>query len=75
MEYNLLKGVAMRFLRGALSGALSTMVVVVGTVSYSVGVTTFLDVKNLLVALTVAGMIGAISGGILGFDKYYRSVE
>ena len=73
MEYNIYKAVGMRFLRGALSGAISTMVVVVGSVSYTQGVTTFLDIQQMLYALGVSGIIGALSGGILALDKAIRS--
>lgn len=73
MEYNKYKIVGMRFLRGTLSGAISSMIVVVGSVSYTQGVTTFLDVQQMLYALSVSGIIGALSGGILALDKAIRS--
>lgn len=75
MKYNIAKGVFLRFLRGAFAGALSTMVVVVGSVSYKEGITTFADVEQLGYALIIALIIGGISGGIQALDKYYRSTS
>lgn len=74
MEYDLIKGVAMRFLRGAVSGALSTMAVVVTSVAYVQGITTWADIKNLGYSLILACIIGVLTGGIQAADKFYRSV-
>jgi hypothetical protein len=73
-EYNLIKGVAMRFLRGAVASAISTMALVVTSVTYTQGVTTMFEVRTLVTSLMVAGIIGFITGGILSLDKLYRSV-
>lgn len=74
MEYDLIKGVAMRFLRGAVASAISTMALVVTSVTYTQGVTTLFDIQTLLYSLITAGIIGFITGGIMALDKFYRSV-
>jgi hypothetical protein len=59
-----------RFLRGALAGAVSNMVVLCGLTINSLG-----DLKTWGINLGVALVVGAMSGGILALDKFLRSTE
>jgi hypothetical protein len=65
----LLKSVALRFVRGALSGAVSSMAVI----SYA-DVSTLTDLNRFLAGLAVAGIIGAVTGALMSADKFLRSV-
>jgi len=67
MEYNLAKGVLYRFLRGAVSGAVATMVTVQVLSGNSWG-----DIIAWLNTLAIGGVIGFITGGLLAVDKYLR---
>lgn len=58
----------LRFLRGAISGAVSSMAVLQLSGAHS-----FSDVASLTYSLGVAGLMGAITGGILALDKYIRT--
>lgn len=61
----------MRFLRGAISGAVSSMTVIL---PFSVdATTTWNDVFMWLNLLVIAGLIGFISGGLLAIDLYIRN--
>lgn len=62
----LFKSVGMRFVRGAIAGAVASMVVV----NMSVG--TFTDLKVFGASLVIAGIVGGLSGGILAVDKLMR---
>ena len=60
--------IAFRFLRGAISGAVSTMVVI-----QFAGGNSFADVQAFISSLAVAGIVGGITGGLLALDKYFRA--
>lgn len=63
----LLKSVGMRFVRGAVAGAVASMVAInMGSVN------TFSDLKTLGASLIIAGVVGALSGGLLAVDKLMR---
>lgn len=62
------KMIAFRFLRGAISGAVSTMVVI-----QFAGGNSFADVQAFIASLAVAGVVGGITGGLLALDKYFRA--
>lgn len=68
-NFSLGKILWLRFLRGAISGAVSSMVVL-----QVAGAHSFADVSAFVYALGVAGLMGAITGGLLAVDKYIRSV-
>lgn len=57
----------MRFIRGAVASAVSTMVVIA-----PVGITTFHNLQPWLLSLGVAGLIGFITGGLQAIDKAFR---
>lgn len=66
--YSKVKVAFLRFLRGAVSGAVSTMVVIQFT-----GGNSFSDLKSFVFSLTIAGFIGAVTGGLMALDKYFRA--
>ncbi len=68
MEYNLTKGIIMRFIRGLVSGAVSAMILIA-----PMGVSSWGDVYGWLNSLAMAGLLGAISGALLAVDKYLRA--
>jgi len=61
------KSLLYRFIRGAVAGAVSAGITI--TVA---GVNTFADLKSFLGTLTVALIVGAISGLLLAIDKFCR---
>lgn len=67
-KFNLNKSLVQRFLRGAVAGAVSTMIVVAPN-----SILSWSDVTGWLMTLAIAGVIGAISGGLMALDKYIRS--
>lgn len=67
-NFNIGKTLWLRFLRGAISGAVSSMAVL-----QVAGAHSFADVATFAHSLGVAGLMGAITGGILALDKYIRS--
>lgn len=66
--YSKSKAVFYRFFRGAISGAVSTMVVIQFT-----GGNSFSDLKAFMFSLTIAGFIGGVTGGLMALDKYFRA--
>lgn len=67
-NFDLGKSLLLRFVRGAISGAVSSMAVL-----QIAGAHSFADVKAFLYSLAIAGLVGAVTGGILAVDKYIRS--
>lgn len=67
---DLMKSVLMRFVRGALASAVSSMVLII-----PVGLNTFHDIQPWLVSLGLAGAIGFLSGGLQALDKYFRATD
>lgn len=67
-EFDLIKSVLLRFVRGGAS----TMVASMATIAIFGG-QTFIDIKDWLLALGIAGFTGFVSGIILAADKYFRS--
>ena len=67
-KYSLGRGLLFRFLRGAIAGAVSAMLIV--NVS---GTNTFADLKIFFTALVYSGLIGFVTGGLMTVDKYIRS--
>lgn len=61
------KSVLYRFLRGAIAGAVSAMVMLNLN-----GISTFADLKTLGTSLVIAGTVGFVSGGLLAIDKALR---
>jgi hypothetical protein len=59
--------VFLRFLRGFMAGAISSMVLVVSYSGSDWG-----EVKSWLSLLVIAGVSGGISGGLLAIDKAIR---
>jgi len=59
------KVVLKRFLKGAVSGALGSAVVVASVVPSA----TFTDISNWLALLASSLIIGAVSGGLLAAEK------
>ena len=66
MKYDYVKGLALRFLRGALAGSIGSMAPI-GLIA-----TKFEDVKLGLSILILAGLSGGITGGLLSLDKFIR---
>lgn len=62
------KMVGLRFLRGFVTGAVSSMIMI--NIS---SVNTFADIKVFLVALAYSGLVGGITGGLLALDKAIRA--
>lgn len=62
------KMVAYRFLRGAVAGAVASMVLM--NVS---GVNTFTDVGVFFTSMAIAGIMGGVTGGLMALDKYFRA--
>ena len=69
MQYTF-KSLAFRFLRGFIAGAVATM----ATMTPSI-IASWRDLGIWLAALSLAGIVGGITGGILAIDKYVRSVN
>ena len=59
-----------RFLRGFVAGGIGAMALIT-----PVGIESFTDISNWLVALLLAGTVGAISGGLQALDKYWRDLK
>ena len=64
---DIIKSVLLRFVRAGVAGAVSTMVVIVPLSN------TWGDLKGWLSALSLAGIIGFITGLLQAVDKYLRS--
>lgn len=62
------KMVAYRFLRGAVAGAVASMVGL-----QMVGAQSFSDVQAFLTSLAISGIMGGVTGGLLALDKYFRA--
>lgn len=67
-NFSLGKILWLRFLRGAISGAVSSMVIL-----QVAGAHSFSDVLHFWSALGIAGLMGATTGGLLAIDKYIRT--
>lgn len=67
-NFDLNKSLVKRFLRGAVAGAISTMIIVAPN-----SILSWSDVGGWLMTLAIAGVVGSISGGLLALDKYIRS--
>lgn len=63
----IIKSALMRFLRGFIAGGVGAMSLIL-----PVGIQNFEDVSSWLIALLLAGTVGAISGGLQALDKYIR---
>lgn len=61
------KRVLMRFLRGGIATAVTTMVLTIPANVSSLG-----DIMGWLNVLAVAAIFGFVSGGLLAADKYFR---
>ena len=62
------KSVLLRFVRGAVAGAIAVMIPLLPQNASNVT-----DIKAWLISLGMAGFIGAITGFILAVDKAVRS--
>jgi len=69
---NPIKVIFVRFLKGAIAGAVSAMIAFYGTGSIKGG---WNDFNEWMMALTFAGTIGAIGGGLLALEKFFRLEE
>lgn len=67
-NFSLGKTLWLRFLRGAISGAVASMVAMQVSGAHS-----FADVKAFTYSLGVSGIMGAITGGLLALDKFIRA--
>ena len=63
-----IKIVLMRFFRGVVAGAVASMTTFLATGSIS----NWTEFSGWIRALSFAGVIGAITGGLLALDKYIR---
>lgn len=66
-EFTLSKVLYMRFIRGAIAGAASNMLLITFN-----GQNTWGDLSVFLSALTVSLVVGAITGALLAVDKFFR---
>lgn len=66
-NFDLGKTLWLRFLRGAIAGAVST-----GTTITFIGGNTFSDLKAFFATLIVSLIVGATTGGLLAIDKFIR---
>lgn len=66
-NFDLGKALWLRFLRGAIAGAVST-----GTTITFIGGNTFSDLKAFFATLIVSLIVGATTGGLLAIDKFIR---
>lgn len=67
---SLQKALLLRFVRGFVAGAVSSMLMINVT-----AVNTFSDLKVFLSALTISAIVGGLNGALLAVDKYFRSDE
>jgi hypothetical protein len=67
-----IKIIGARFIRGAVAGAVAFMVLVMGLLIKEDHMYTLMDVYNSLGILAGSGIMGALSGGLLALDKYFR---
>jgi hypothetical protein len=65
-----IKSILMRLLKGAVSGAVSTILLLTFTVP-----TNWLELKNFIALVTIAGIFGAINGVLLALQKWYSWKE
>lgn len=66
--FSLAKSVGVRFVRGFLAGAVSTMVTV-----GAINVQSLHDLASWLGVLGLSAIVGGITGGILAVDKFMRA--
>lgn len=66
--YSKTKATFYRFLRGAVAGAVSTMVVIQFN-----GGNSLTDLQSFFSSLAVAGVVGGVTGGLMALDKYFRA--
>lgn len=66
--YSKVKVVFFRFLRGAIAGAVASMIGL-----QVVGVHSFADLQAFAQSLAIAGIFGGVTGGLLALDKYFRA--
>ncbi len=67
---SLKKALALRFVRGFVTGAVSSMLMI-----NFVAVNTFADLQVFLTALALSAVVGGMNGALLAIDKYLRSDE
>ena len=67
---SLKKALALRFVRGFVTGAVSSMLMI-----NFVAVNTFADLQVFLTALALSAVVGGMNGALLAVDKYLRSDE
>lgn len=67
---SLKKALALRFVRGFVTGAVSSMLMI-----NFVAVNTFADLQVFLTALALSAIVGGMNGALLAVDKYLRSDE
>lgn len=67
-NFNLGKTLWLRFLRGGISGAVASMILV-----QIQGAHAFSDLVTFYHALGVAGLTGATTGALLALDKFIRA--
>lgn len=59
--------VLLRFIRGFVAGAIASMATIVIFTGNG-----WSELKTWLIALSLAGLTGGITGGIMALDKYFR---
>jgi len=64
------KRILNRFLRGTIAGSIAAMAMIIPS-----NISDFNGLSDWLVALLLAGIIGAITGGIMAVDKYLRDTK
>ncbi len=67
---SLKKALALRFVRGFVTGAVSSMLMI-----NFVAVNTFADLQVFLTALALSAIVGGMNGALLAVDKNLRSDE
>jgi hypothetical protein len=65
-----IKSILFRLLKGAISGAVTSILLITFTVP-----TNWLELKNFLALVAVAGTFGAVNGVLLALQKWYSWKE
>lgn len=71
-QFSLASAVFWRFVRGGLASAFASMAVIANAIGW---VQTFSDIHTFISALSVAAIMGFITGVILAGDKYFRGAD
>lgn len=71
-EFDLGKSLWLRFVRGSISGAVSSGATLLSGIAIN-NIQNLTDLKILGMTLLISLIVGAVTGGILTLDKYFRT--